>query len=228
MGMTQLPYWENDLDFQVSDLFSYDLDRKPVSVNYIYGEQMVNLADGALALESEFIYVSGLSVGTAGTMTWDGALEGNLGVSLGFTLMLGYSSSMEEVVLEFLESEGKSPEIGLMAGVTDCFFWSQSMPREVRKIIMVATSLPLKNEKRFIDGLIEGIKGHKGANGLIPYYAELYGLRRSAVSYETDDLLCIRISSVLQSFEMTETRQILGPAPNLVMPPLFEMRFSPG
>lgn len=226
--MSRLPYWEKDLDFQVSDLFPYDWDRRPVSTNRIYGERMEALARGALSIGSEFLYVSGLSLGTAGTMTWDGSFGEGLGVSLGFTLMLGYSSSMEEVVLKLLDSDLKSLGTGLMAGVTECLFWSQSMPREVRKIIMIATGLPLKDEVEFIDFLIDGINGHSGVDGLIPYYAELFGMRRSAVSYETDDLLSMRISSVLQSFEMSETRQILGPAPDLEMPPLFEMRFSPG
>ncbi len=228
VGMTRLPYWENDLDFQVSDLFPYDLDWGPVSANKVHGDRMVRLAKGAMALGSEFLYLSGLSLGVGGTMMWDGDPGAAFGFSLGFTVMLGFSRPMEDVVLSVLDSGEERGESALEAGVTECLFWSPSMPREVRKIIMIATPLPLKDEASFVDSLIAAMERHGDSNGLIPYYAELFGFRRSSVSYETDDLLDISISSILQSFEMSETRQVVGPPPDLVMPPLFDLRISSG
>ncbi|PIE53820.1 MAG: hypothetical protein CSA35_09450 [Dethiosulfovibrio peptidovorans] len=226
--MNRLPYWENDLDFEVSDLFPYDMDWCPVSANQIQGEQMVRLACGALALGSEFLYVCGLGAGIAGTMMWDGNPEGISGFSLGFSLMFGYSPAMEDVVSTVLEDGNEGGESALTAGVTECLFRSSSMPRGVRKIIMMTTPLPLKDETAFLDGLISGMISHGACDGSIPYYAERFGFRRSAVSYETDDVMDLRISTVLHSFEMPETRQVVGPPPDVAMPPMLDVRFALG
>lgn len=226
--MNHLPYWESDLDFEVSDLFPYDMDWRPVSVNKFYGEKMVGLAKGALALGSEFLYVSGLGSGIAGTMIWDGDPEGMPGFSLGFTLMFGYSPAMEDVVFHVLNEGDESGESALIAGVTECIFRSAIVPRGARKIIMMATPLPLKDEARFIDDLISGMKRHCSSDRLIPYYAEKFGFRRSSVPYETDDVMDLRIASVLHSFEMSETRKVVGPPPDVEMPPIFDFRLSIG
>ncbi len=225
MFLGNLPHWEKDLDFRISDLFPYDVDRKPVSVNRMYGTNVEHLAEGALALESEFIYLCGLSVGSVGTMTWDGSPDNWEGISLGFTMMFGYSQAIEDAIVSFVASTSNNGVDDIMAGVTECFFWSNSMPREARKVIMIATTLPLKDEEAFISDLADDLYRHKSADRLIPYYAETFGLRRLAVPYETDDLLRERISLVLQSFELQETRQVVGPSPDLAMPPLFDVRF---
>ncbi|MCF4151443.1 hypothetical protein L2W58_06465 [Dethiosulfovibrio sp. F2B] len=226
--MNRLPYWENDLDFEVSDLFPYDMDWRPVSVNRFCGDKMVGLAQGAMALGSEFIYVSGLGSGIAGTMTWDGDPEGMAGFSLGFTLMFGYSPAMEEVVSDVLEEGEESGDSALIAGVTECIFRSSSVPRGARKIIMMATPLPLKDEAGFIDDLLFAMGRHCSIDHLIPYYAEKFGFRRSSVPYETDDVMDLRIATVLHSFEMSETRNVVGPPPDVSMPPIFDFRLSLG
>ena len=65
--------------------------------------------------------------------------------------------------------------------------------------------------------LVQGVLGSPYAVGYFgyAYYAEKFGYRRATIPFETDDMTQLAITQMLFDLEMEETRQVVGPAPEI-------------
>ncbi|MBR1672273.1 MAG: hypothetical protein IJ702_05040 [Fretibacterium sp.] len=168
-------------------------------------------------------------------------------VSLGFMMILGYSSRMERLVAGALEEMQKYGDLG--AGVALCSLWNQGVLMGSLKGIAVVSHGPFFKEAEFLDNferllsnsLEEGaspsgrrrgrgsrrsVKRRQPQKGDLSFFAERFGYRRFCIPYETDDPLQLRISQLLYEMEFDETRQMVGPSPEVPFPPFVGISLS--
>ena len=67
----------------------------------------------------------------------------------------------------------------------------------------------------------EGMLASQDGDPGLAFFAEQFGYRRFCMAYETDDPLQLRISRLLYEMEFAETRQMVGPSPEVSFPPFF-------
>lgn len=153
-------------------------------------------------------------------------------ISLGFMMILGYSQRMERLVADALEAMQKCED--LTAGVAFCSLWNQGVLMGSLKAIAVVSNGPFFEEAEFLDSferfLSGRVKGQEATSdrqqgrrkdSALSFFAERFGYRRFCMPYETDDPLQLRISQLLYEMEFAETRQMVGPSPELPFPPFF-------
>ncbi len=213
-----LPYWDSDLDVEVGRWGAVNLRKRPVSSAGFHSPLMAKIAAGALALESELLYLCGLTSGVAGTMAWENPLTrlGPSPLSL-FTLVLGYSRPMEALVTSFLE---RHPE--LRGGVTDCTFWCDAVPSCRYKVIVVVAALPLVDEGACLRDLGEALEAQKPRSSAA-FYAEKLGYLRGPVPYETDNPRGLSVTAELLNLQLEATWEVLGPSPVATLPALIDL-----
>jgi len=107
------------------------------------------------------------------------------------------------------------------AGVAFCSLWNKTLFLENIKVIVVINDSFFFNEEDFLTDFESMFKDGGVDRSNIPYFAEKFGYRRFCMAYETDDLLQIRISKLLYEMELPETRQMVGPSPEMPFPPFF-------
>ncbi|MDR1977501.1 MAG: hypothetical protein LBQ42_02080 [Synergistaceae bacterium] len=141
-------------------------------------------------------------------------------INLGFMMLLGYSPQMEKLVgRKFPERE----DMDVRAGVAFCSLWNKTLLLENMKVIVLVSDDILFSEEEFLTDF-EAMFEEKGLDrSNISYFAEKFGYRRFCMAYETDDLLQLRISKLLYEMELPETRQMVGPSPEMPFPPFFGM-----
>ncbi|HPJ24820.1 MAG TPA: hypothetical protein PLA80_01545 [Synergistaceae bacterium] len=125
-------------------------------------------------------------------------------------MLFGFSKKMEELTALLLETIDE-----VQAGITLCGIWDRSFLKDEVKVIAFMGNDPFFNETPFLDLLAEALQ--KVTKGLAPkaFFAEQFGYRRATIPYETDNVVELSISQILFDFEMQETREILGPAPQI-------------
>ena len=231
-----LPYWNSDLDLEIASWFPFGVDYQPVSINRLYSQQLRRVAAQCLALDSEFLFMASPQTGCIGSLMRDNFYRADpYGViSLGFMMILGYSQRMERLVADALEKMRQYED--LTAGVAICSLWNQGVLMGSLKAIAVVSNGPFFEEEAFLDGF-EGLlsvrvkeqetpggrrrKRRPGDDASLSFFAEKFGYRRFCMPYETDDPLQLRISQLLYEMEFAETRQMVGPSPELPFPPFF-------
>lgn len=215
-----LPYWDSELDVEVGPWGSFKMEHRPVSAPALYSPQMGRLANEAMALESEFLYMNGLGMGAAGSMIWENSLllMDEVPVLPMFTLIFGYSRKIESFLSDFLLSRQ-----GLKGGVTVCTFWQDEVPIVHYKVAAVLGTVPLVDEEQCISSLIDAMARRKDRDSSLSYFAEKLGFLRAPVPYETDRPGDLSVTEKLQSFQLAATREVLGPSPSVPMPAIFDM-----
>ena len=134
-------------------------------------------------------------------------------------MLLGYSPQMENLWGEFPKRE----DVDVRAGVAFCSLWNKTLLLENMKVIVVVSDDILFSEETFLTDFESMFEKKKFARSNISYFAEKFGYRRFCMAYETDDLLQLRISKLLYEMELPETRQMVGPSPEMPFPPFLEM-----
>ena len=223
-----LPYWNSDLDLEIASWFPLGLDYRPVSSNQ--PPRLRRIASRCLGLGSEFLFMSSPRAGCAGSLmrdNWDAGSDGL--IRLGFMMVLGYSPEMErmiELVLSGMERKDGHPgsDGELSAGVAACSLWHEGLLMGSVKVIALASGEPFFEEDGFLEGLDKALsEWESGGMGTrdagLSFFAERFGYRRFPLMYETDDLLQMRISRLLYEMEFSETRQMVGPSPEVAFPP---------
>ena len=212
-----LPYWNSDLDLEIASWFPFGLDYQPVSINRFYGSRLKRIAASCLERESEFFFMSSPRMGCIGSLMRDNFYRyGPQGiVSLGFMMILGYSSRMERLI-----SEGFRGAEELSAGVAFCSLWNGDVLMENMKVIVLVSGDPFFDEEKFLADFEALLAPQNTVSGLA-FFAEKFGYRRFCMAYETDDPLQLRISRLLYEMEFAETRQMVGPSPEVSFPPFF-------
>lgn len=218
VSMGVLPYWDRDVDLDIAPWVSYSLDFAPVSINSMHSEQLRSIAASALEVGSEFLYLKSLRSGRVGTLFPDHLIdpERDAGLRLGFSMVFGYSSVMETLTHLLAQSVP-----GLKAGLTLCGVWDRFMLLDECKVIALASENPFFDEEPFLNMLTEALQKAAGKNTFSAFFAERFGYRRGAISYETDDVTQLAISQLLFDFELEETRKIVGPLPQVALEGLF-------
>lgn len=217
--MTFLPYWDRHVDIDMDSWAPYGVDFFPVSVNALHSEALHRIATRAFQLDSEFLCLRSLKSGQIGPLMRGSLFDpGRSGIDLGFLMVFSYSKAME--ALAHLVAEASR---GLKAGLTLCGFWDRTILVDESKVIALASGNPLFDEEAFFtvfgDVLEQACEGMSNS----VYFAERFGYRRFTIAYDTDDVTDLRIAQTLFDFEFDETLGIVGPAPELLFPPLMNL-----
>jgi hypothetical protein len=228
--MLLLRYWSSDLDLEIASWFPFGVDYKPISINELYSLQLEKIAALCLETGSEFFFISSMFSGCVGNLMRDNFYKVNSrnNVGLGFMMLLGYSPRMEKML-----SLQISEQHDVRAGVAFCSLWNKTLFLENMKVIVLVSDSILFREEEFLadfetmleEELSEGEKETKKRSS-IPYFAEKFGYRRFCIAYETDDLMQLRISKLLYEMEFPETRQMVGPSPEMTFPPFLGITLS--
>ena len=219
-----LRYWSSDLDLEVASWFPFGVDYKPVSINSLHSPQLKRIAALCLGVESEFFFMTSMWSGCVGSLMRDNFYRNDesRGFSLGFMMLLGYSQRMESLLDRKFDDQKD-----VKAGVAFCSLWNKTLFLKDMKVIVLVSDSILFSEEDFLaefEAMFEDEKSAEGSN--ISYFAEKFGYRRFCMAYETDDLLQLRISRLLYEMELPETRQMVGPSPEMSFPPFFGINLS--
>ncbi|WP_276956773.1 hypothetical protein [Jonquetella anthropi] len=214
----ELPLWDGELSIEVGSWISYVVASRPLSMLETHGPVMKTIGEGAMALQSEFLYLCGVTSGLSGAMIWDAPLASSVEpLSPLFTVVFGYSLTMEDFLARFV-----TPKDELVAGVTWCTFWRADLPLGKCKALALLGSLPLIDEDACLSELARALSDKKLGNWQIPYFAETYGFLRAPVMFETDRTSDLMIEKQLESFQLDATHNVLGPSPRLSLPPFYQ------
>ena len=212
-----LPYWNSDLDLEVASWFPFGVDYQPISMNSPLSPRLRRVAAFCLDRGSEFFFMSSLGTGPIGSLMRDNFYRVKpQGIfSLGFMMILGYSPRMERLI-----GAGFGGSEDLSAGVAFCSLWNRGVLMENIKVIVLVSEGIFFDEEKFLTDFEGMLAGQDGDPGLA-FFAEQFGYRRFCMAYETDDPLQLRISRLLYEMEFAETRQMVGPSPEVSFPPFF-------
>ena len=209
-GATRLPYWNQNMEFDIETWVPYRCDFNPIKTNHLFGDALGHIAEMAMRLESEFLYMEFGVACPMGALVPENIIRPHTTSESGnFAMVFSYSRWMERVLYELFQ---KSDVFG--AGITLCGIWKSAILLEECKVLMVASGSPMFNVENFLD-LLDSALSTQDSDAGIPYFAERFGYRRFAIPYETDNIMDLQITSILSKFEFPETRSLVGPEPEL-------------
>ena len=216
--MTALPYWNSTMNMRIPSWFPFGVDYIPVSVNAHHSGILRRIAALSLRLNSEFLCLTSIQSGSAGNLLRESMFVPGQGgdFDLGFTMIFGYSSFMEEL-LSSLVSGNESLE----AGISYCCLWDREILRETFKAIALVSGDPFFPEDAFLTSLAAALEKCAPLQANLPYFAEKFGYKRFIIPYETDNPVNLEISRLLYEMEFEETRKCVGPSPEISLPLLF-------
>lgn len=217
--MFLLRYWSSDLDLEVVSWFPFGIDYKPVSINLLHSLQLKRIAALCLNAGSEFFFMTSMFSGCVGNLMRDNFYrdDASKGISLGFMMLLGHSPRMEALIGQKMAENSE-----IKAGVAFCSLWNRTFLLENMKVIILVSDSLLFDEEAFLTEFESILSDEENVGGsAIAYFAEKFGYRRFHMAYETDDPLQLRISKLLYEMEFPETRQMVGPSPEMPFPPFF-------
>jgi len=167
---------------------------------------------------SEFFFMTSMWSGCVGNLMRDKFYKDSStnNLSLGFMMLLGYSPQMERLLVRKITDQKE-----IKAGVAFCSMWNKTLFLENIKVIVLVSENVLFSEDDFLTDFESMFENEARVSSSISYFAEKFGYRRFCMSYETDDLTQIRISKLLYEMELPETRQMVGPSPEMPFPPFF-------
>jgi hypothetical protein len=214
-----LPYWDQNVDLEISPWAPYGKDFNPISVNSMHSDQLGTIASLALGMDSELMFLESSVTGQVGALFRENlmmpgrrrAQEG------GFSVMFGYSQVMEALLGMFAQAYP-----GLKAGLAVCGVWDRSMLVDECKVIVLVGETLLLNEAGCLNALQQVMLAASTDNGASSFFAEQFGYRRFSIPFETDDVTNLAILKLLFDFEFDATRAVVGPPPEVSLPDLFK------
>lgn len=210
MGL--LPYWDRDMDIDIVSWASYALDFHPISINALHSKELGEIAAFSMEIGSELLYMRSSSMGRVGALFPESIIdpERYREQSLGFLMLFGFSREMEALTALLLETIDE-----VQAGITLCGVWDRYFLKDEVKVIAFMGNDPFFDEIPFLDLLSKALSN--ATKGFVnkAFFAEQFGYRRATIPYETDDVVELGISQILFDFELEETREILGPPPQI-------------
>jgi hypothetical protein len=203
------------MEFDIETWVPYKCDFKPITINTMFSDALGRIADMAMRMGSEFLYMERDGACPVGTLVQENLIRPRINGALGpgFAMVFSYSEGMEGVLYDL--SRG-SDVFG--AGITLCGIWRSAILLDECKVLVVASASPLFDSEEFLAALGNELSLRKKPGGdNLPYFAEKFGYRRFSIPYETDDVRDLQIANLLLSFEFDETRLFVGSAPELSM-----------
>ena len=213
-----LPYWDQNVDIEISSWMPYGRDFNPISVHSLHSEQLGSIASLALGMDNELIYVESLETGQVGALFRENLMmPGKRSPSeAGFSVMFGYSPMMEALLGMFAQAFP-----GLKAGLAICGLWDRAMLVDECKVIVLVGESILINGAKCLMALQEVMSAASTDGGSCSFFAEKFGYRRFSIPFETDDVTNLSILKLLYDFEFDATRKVVGPPPEVPLPDLF-------
>ncbi len=214
-----LPYWDQNVDLEITPWMPYGKDFFPVSVNHLHSDQLGRLASLALGMDSELLFVESTETGQVGALFRENLMipgrrhqpEG------GFSVIFGYSAVMEALLGMFTQAFP-----GIKAGLAVCGVWDRFMlVDECKVIVLVGESLFL-NEGKCLSALQEVMTAAATDRGTSSFFAEKFGYRRVSIPVATAEVTNHAISRRVFDFVFEATRSIVGPPPEVSLPYLFK------
>jgi len=208
---------------EIAPWFPLRMDYEPVSVNAYHSRVLTDIAALSLRMNSEFFCLTSLRSGYVGTLLRDSMIDpGRMSrIGLGFTMLFGYSTSMEDLLSSLLDDEAE-----VEAGVSFCCLWDRDIMLESFKAIVLVSSNPLFDEDTFLARLAAILEEKASSHANLPFFAEKFGYRRFFIPYETDNLVHLEISRLLFEMEFEETRKWVGPSPEVAFPPFLGINLT--
>lgn len=222
MTMSVLPYWDMNVDIDMTPWVPYGKDYNPVSCTAICGTPLRDIAGLALDLDSEFLFMNSLTEGAIGAMSRGNIIDpGHDGFGFGFVMVFAYSVAMEQI-MAFLAMRNE----GIMAGITLCDVWDGDVLVDEFKAVMLVAADPMFNESKLLDEMLVLFRFVIGRlHSGVSFFAEKFGYKRAVISYETDDITQLNITQLLYDMELDATKEVLGPSPEIEVPkPLPELQ----
>ena len=200
------------MEFDIESWVPYKCDFKPITTNSLFSDALGRIAEMAMRMESEFLYMESGDSCPVGTLVPENLIRPHMPMEgyPSFAMVFSYSTAMEGVLYD-LARENDS----FGAGITICGIWKSRILMDECKVLVVASASPLFDRDVFLDALQEALGQRDKSQGNVPYFAEKFGYRRFQIPYETDDMMELQISGLLLAFEFEETRAIVGPQPEL-------------
>jgi hypothetical protein len=196
------------MEFDIETWVPYRCDFKPITTNSLFSDELGRIAEMAMRMESELLYMWNDEECPVGTLVPENLIHQrpDRDGHHGFAMVFSYSEAMEKV-LHGLDGTGDL----FGAGVTLCGIWKSSVLLEECKVLLIASTHPMFDSEMFLNSLGMALsRCRKPSGGNIPYFAEKFGFRRYSIPYETDDVTELQISSMLMEFEFDETKRCLG------------------
>lgn len=213
----KLPLWDSELDVEVGPSTYCLLSSHPLSSLRQHGDPLGKIAIGAFALNSEFLYLCGPESGLSGSMVWEAPfLMVKKSCFMPFTIAFGYSPAMEDFLAQFILAHDD-----LVAGVSICTFWRDSVPLSTCKILALLSATPLIDEPSILESLSQHLYQKTQLNQQLPFYAEQMGFIRAPVLFENEVPHDLMLEQELESLQLEVTREIVGPSPRVPLPPFY-------
>lgn len=212
-GAARLPYWDHGMDFDIETWVPYGCDFRPITINSLFSDALGKIAEMALRLESEFLYMDVGGGCPVGTLVPENLIRPRMGNSdkSRFAMVFSYSRGMEDLLFGLVR-EGEY----FGAGIAVCGIWRSSILVAECKVLVVASESPLFDPDGFLNSLSLAMRAPRmQLSGNVPYFAERFGYRRGAIPYETDDITQLQISQLLSGFEFDDTRRLAGSVQDL-------------
>jgi hypothetical protein len=220
------------MEFDIESWVPYRYDFKPITINSLFSDALGHIAELAMRMDSEFLYMETADSPPVGTLVPENLIRprvsyieddeseeqsdegGDAAEAAGprnFAMVFSYSRGMEKILSDLADTDG-----AFGAGITHCGIRRSEILMDQCKVLVVASGSPFFNPDDFLRRLGDAMEGGgERAGGNVPYFAEKFGYRRCAIPYETDDVTDLMITGMLMSFEFDEIREIVGPIPEV-------------
>ena len=220
-GKLILPFWNSELQVEVSSWFPIGKDYQPVSVNRFHDNDLRNIARSCMDLDSEFFFMASPLTGCVGSLPRENFFRNqpDNSFNLGFLMTLGYSEKVEKAVILSLSLTGEKS--GLTAGITACTIWNHGIFEGTTKIIAIASDDPFYDctmYLKILSRVLDDVRKFIGTPGQ-SYFAEKFGYDRFFMFWENDNPYDIAASRILSEMELDGTKEVVGGSPREEFPP---------
>jgi len=211
--MKGLPLWVRNVNFEVPMWTPYGLDYMPVSFIGGTDELIRDIAAHAMELESELVYLRGISYGEVGVVSYDKTIDPgrDMAFLLGFMMLFSYSRAMEAFVSNLVKETED-----IKVGICFCDLKDRKMCLGKCKAIALISSDPFFDERAFVERFARELENEVTANvtSSLSFYAEKFGYRRFFIPYETDDVVELAIFDICNKLEVEETKHLIDIKPD--------------
>lgn len=207
-----LPFWNSELQVEISRCFPFGRDYHPVSLNRFHDATLEKISASCLDLGGEFFFMASPSTGCVGNLSRENFFRASPDhvMNLGFIMTLGYSDLLEKAVISSMLLP--EAQMKLSAGITACSLWSRGIFEGVTKVIAVAGEEPFFDGTDYLKGFAKILDDFRSIlkSGNNAYYAEEFGYTRFFMAWENDNPEDIAVSQTISEFEFDGTKEIAG------------------
>lgn len=221
----RLPFWNTEIQIEVSSWFPYGRDYQPVSVNRFYDGTLRSIAASCLDLGSEFLFMASPSLGCVGSFSREKFFRygpDNM-LNLGFLMLFGFSEKIESALMfSIVKAEAVND---LTLGVTSCSIWREGIFESKMKVVALVGNEPFYDCSEYISKLEKTLRTMKNIYHVpdISYFAEKFGYDRFLMNLENVSPYNDELTRILLELKDIEAQEIVGGSPRIDFPPFFSV-----